>query len=68
MKNLFEESDIEFQDHPDGGATITFNVTPETRAEILRVTGKKRLTQKLMEKFVMDALQRYMAANGHETW
>jgi hypothetical protein len=53
-----KEDWVEVVENPNGSATLTLQVNPEIRRLILHTTGKKRLTQKLVEKFVMDALYR----------
>jgi len=42
----------------DGTATLHIEVDNELRSRILRFTGKKRLTKKLVEDFVLAVIQK----------
>jgi len=55
-----KEDWVQVVENPDGTATLHMEINAEIRELILRATGKKRLTQKLVEKFVMDALYRQL--------
>lgn len=45
-------------ENPDGSATLHIEVDSRLRETILRVYGKKRLTKKLVEDFVLNAIQK----------
>jgi hypothetical protein len=45
-------------ENPDGSATLHIEVDSRLRETILRVYGKKRLTKKLVEDFVLKAIQK----------
>jgi len=47
-------------ENPDGTATMHIEVDNELRSHILRLTGKKRLTKKLVEEFVLAAIQKHL--------
>ncbi len=51
---------VEVVENPDGSATLMLNITKEMRKKILNLTGKKRLTKKVLENFVIDSLKRYL--------
>jgi hypothetical protein len=51
---------VEVVENPDGSATLHLEINPEIRGLILRTTGKKRLTKKLVESFVLDSLYRHL--------
>lgn len=53
-----KESDIEVIENPDGTATINLNIDTELKRLILTSTGRKRLTKKLVEDFILSALRR----------
>lgn len=55
-----KEDWVQVVENPDGTATLNMEINAEIRGLILRAAGKKRLTQKLVEKFVMDALYRQL--------
>lgn len=55
-----KEDWVQVVENPDGTATLYMEINAEIRGLILRATGKKRLTQKLVEKFAMDALYRQL--------
>lgn len=55
-----KEEWVEVVENPDGSATLNLQINSEIRGLILRATGKKRLTKKLVENFVMDALHRQL--------
>ena len=58
-----KESDIEVVENPDGTATLHIEVNNELRSHILRFTGKKRLTKKLVEDFVLAAIRQHLEMN-----
>lgn len=45
-------------ENPDGSATLHIEVDTKLRETILRIYGKKRLTKKLVEDFVLSAVQK----------
>lgn len=45
-------------ENPDGSATLHIEVDTKLRETILRIYGKKRLTKKLVEDFVLNAIQK----------
>jgi len=45
-------------ENPDGTATVHIEVDNELRSHILRFTGKKRLTKKLVEEFALTVFQK----------
>jgi len=47
----------------DGTATLHIKVDNELRSHILRFTGKKRLTKKLVEEFALAAIQKNLEMN-----
>jgi len=51
---------VEVVENPDGSATLHLEINQEIRGLILRATGKKRLTKKLVESFVLDSLYRHL--------
>lgn len=55
-----KEEWVEVVENPDGSAMLNLQINSEIRGLILRATGKKRLTKKLIENFVMDALHRQL--------
>ena len=55
-----KESDIEVVENPDGTATINLNIDTELKRLILTSTGRKRLTKKLVEDFVLSAVQKHL--------
>lgn len=57
------EDQVEVVENPDGTATINIEVDRQLRETILRTYGKKRLTKKLVEEFVITAIQRHAEKN-----
>lgn len=53
------EDQVEVIENPDGTATVHLEVDAQLREVILRTYGKKRLTKKLVEDFVIAALQKH---------
>ena len=47
-------------ENPDGTATLHIEVDNKLRSHILRFTGKKRLTKKLVEDFALAAIQKHL--------
>ena len=45
-------------ENPDGSSTLHIKVDSRLREAILEVYGKKRLTKKLVEDFVLNAIQK----------
>lgn len=50
---------IEVVENPDGTATLHIEVDSNLRERILRIYGKKRLTKKIVEEFVLAAIQKH---------
>lgn len=55
---------IEVVENPDGTATLHIEVDSQLRERILRICGKKRLTKKLVEDFVLNAIQKHAGAGS----
>lgn len=53
-----KEDWVEVVESSDGTATLHIEVDSQLRETILRVYGKKRLTKKLVEDFVLSAIQK----------
>lgn len=49
---------VEIIENYDGTVTIHIEVDAQLRETILRIYGKKRLTKKLVEDFVLSAIQK----------
>jgi len=58
-----KESDVEVVENPDGTATINLNIDTKLKRLILTSTGRKRLTKKLVEDFVLTAVQKNLEMN-----
>lgn len=54
---------IEVVENPDGTATLHIEVDSQLRERILRICGKKRLTKKIVEEFVLNAIQKRVETN-----
>lgn len=54
-----KKDQVEVVENPDGTATLHIEVDAELRERILRICGKKRLTKKLVENFVLAAIQKH---------
>ncbi len=55
-KSKEQDLNVEVIDNPDGSATLHLDIGPKMRKIILSSAGKKRLTQKIVEKFVIDTI------------
>lgn len=53
-----KEDWVEVVESSDGTATLHIEVDSQLRETILRVYDKKRLTKKLVEDFVLSAIQK----------
>ena len=49
---------LEIKELPDGGAEIIFNLDSETQAELKRILGMKRWSNKKFQQFVINALNK----------
>lgn len=54
---------VEVVENPDGTATLHIEVDSQLRERILRIYGKKRLTKKIVEDFVLNAIQKHVETN-----
>lgn len=54
---------LEIKDLPDGGAEIIFNLDSETQAELKRILGMKRWSNKKFQLFIENVLRKHLSEN-----